>query len=41
MKELGQPVPDGAYKKFKVMGKEFDPAKPEAYLKSFPIHRMA
>jgi nitrate/nitrite transport system substrate-binding protein len=41
MKELGQPVPDGAYKKFKVMGKEFDPAKPAEYLKSFPIHRMA
>lgn len=41
MKELGQPVPDGAYKKFKVMGKEFDPAKPAEYLKSFAIHRMA
>ncbi|WP_119291616.1 CmpA/NrtA family ABC transporter substrate-binding protein [Azohydromonas sediminis] len=41
MKELGQPVPDGAYKKFKVMGREFDPAKPADYLKSFPIHRMA
>ncbi|NWG74208.1 MAG: ABC transporter substrate-binding protein [Rubrivivax sp.] len=41
MKELGQPVPEGAYRKFKVMGKEFDPAKPAEYLKSFPIHRMA
>ncbi|MCU0969692.1 MAG: ABC transporter substrate-binding protein [Rubrivivax sp.] len=41
MKELGQPVPDGAYRKFSVMGKEFDPAKPADYLKSFPIHRMA
>jgi nitrate/nitrite transport system substrate-binding protein len=39
MKELGQPVPDGAYKKFKVMGKEFDPAKPDAYLKSLPSAR--
>jgi nitrate/nitrite transport system substrate-binding protein len=37
MKELGMPVPEGAYKKFKVMGKEFDPAKPEEYLKSFAI----
>jgi len=41
MKALGQPVPEGAYKKFKVMGKEFDPARPAEYLKSFPIHRMA
>ena len=41
MKELGQPVPDGAYKKFKVMGKEFDPAKPEEYIKSFAINKMA
>ncbi len=41
MKELGQPVPDGAYKKFKVMGKEFDPAKPADYLKSFPISKAA
>ena len=41
MKALGQPVPEGAYKKFKVMGKEFDPARPGEYLKSFPIHRMA
>ena len=41
MKELGQPVPDGAYKKFKVMGKEFDPAKPADYLKGFAISKAA
>ncbi len=41
MKELGQPVPEGAYKKFKVMGKEFDPAKPEDYIKSFAISKLA
>ena len=41
MKDLGQKVPDGAYPKFKVMGKEFDPAQPEAYLKSFAIQRAA
>jgi len=41
MKALGQPVPEGAYKKFKVMGKEFDPAQPEAYLKSFAIAKAA
>ncbi len=39
MKELGQPVPDGAYKKFKVMGKEFDAAKADDYLKSFSISK--
>ncbi len=31
----------GAYKKFKVMGKEFDPAKPEEYVKSFAISKTA
>ena len=41
MKELGQPVPEGAYKKFKVMGKEFDAAKPDEYLKSFAISKTA
>ena len=40
MKELDQKVPDGAYKKFKVMGKEFDPAKPEEYANSFAIKKM-
>lgn len=41
MKELNQKVPDGAYKKFKVMGKEFDPAKPDAYIDSFAMKRSA
>jgi nitrate/nitrite transport system substrate-binding protein len=41
MKELGQPVPEGAYKKFKVMGKEFDASKADDYLKSFPISKAA
>lgn len=41
MKELGQPVPEGAYRKFKVMGREFDPAKPDDYLKGFPISKAA
>jgi hypothetical protein len=39
MKELGQKVPDGAYPKFKVMGKVFDPEKPAAYLDSFAISK--
>jgi len=41
MKALGQAVPDGAYKKFKVMGKDFDPAQPDAYIKSFAISKVA
>ncbi|MBL8380954.1 MAG: ABC transporter substrate-binding protein [Burkholderiales bacterium] len=41
MKELDQKVPDGAYRKFKVMGREFDPAKPEDYAASFAIRKAA
>jgi len=41
MAELGEKAPAAAYAKFKVMGKEFDPAKPDAYLASFAIHKMA
>ncbi len=41
MKELDQKVPDGAYKKFKVMGKEFDPAKAKEYANSFAIRKTA
>ncbi len=41
MAELGQKVPEGAYPKFTVMGKVFDAAKPDEYLKSFAIHKMA
>jgi nitrate/nitrite transport system substrate-binding protein len=41
MKALGEAVPEGAYRKYKVMGKEFDPARPEAYAKSFAISRPA
>ena len=39
MKELEQQVPDGAYPKFTIMGREFDPAKAEAYASSFAIKR--
>lgn len=39
MKELNQKVPDGAYKKFKVMGREFDPMKPDAYIDGFALKR--
>ena len=41
MKELGQPVPEGTYPKFTIMGKVFDPAKPDEYLKSFAISKTA
>ncbi|MBU0915418.1 CmpA/NrtA family ABC transporter substrate-binding protein [Aquabacterium parvum] len=39
MKALGETPPEGAYPGFKVMGKAFDPAKPEAYISSFAIKR--
>ena len=41
MKALGQPVPDGEYPKFTIMGKVFDPAKPDDYVKSFAISKLA
>jgi nitrate/nitrite transport system substrate-binding protein len=41
MKELDQKVPDGAYPKFKIMGKEFDADKAAAYAKSFAISKAA
>ena len=40
MKEAGLTPPSASTKKFKVMGKEFDPAKPEDYIKSFAIKRV-
>ncbi|HYF60803.1 MAG TPA: CmpA/NrtA family ABC transporter substrate-binding protein [Burkholderiaceae bacterium] len=39
MADLGQKVPEGAYRKFKVMGREFDPARPDEYLKGFALSR--
>jgi nitrate/nitrite transport system substrate-binding protein len=40
MVELGQKPPEGAYPKITVMGKVFDAAKPEEYIKSFAINKM-
>ena len=41
MKDLGQPFTAGAsYTKHTIMGKAFDAAKPEEYLKGFAIHKM-
>jgi len=41
MKEAGLKPPATASKKIVVMGKEFDPSKPDAYIASFPIKRTA
>ncbi|GAC1407254.1 MAG: CmpA/NrtA family ABC transporter substrate-binding protein [Burkholderiaceae bacterium] len=39
MKELGQTTPEGAYRKYMIMGKEFDASKADAYANSFAIKR--
>jgi len=39
MKELDEKPPEGIYKKITVMGKDFDPTKPEPYINSFAIKR--
>ncbi|MEK7877765.1 MAG: CmpA/NrtA family ABC transporter substrate-binding protein [Pseudomonadota bacterium] len=39
MKEAGMKPPATTTKKFSVMGKEFDPGKPDAYIASFAIKR--
>ena len=39
MAEVGMTAPKESYQKFKVMGKEFDPAKADAYINSFAIKR--
>ena len=41
MKEAGLTPPDTTSKTFVVMGKTFDPTKPEDYIKSFAIKRAA
>ena len=41
MKALDMKTPEGAYPKFKIMGREFDPAKAADYAKSFPIRKAA
>ena len=39
MHDLGYEVPDRTYKSYSIMGKTFDPAKPEEYVNSFAIKR--
>lgn len=41
MAELDMKSPASSYAKFKVMGKEFDPAQPEKYLATFAIKKAA
>jgi nitrate/nitrite transport system substrate-binding protein len=41
MKEVGLTPPTATTKSFSVMGKTFDPSKPEEYIKSFAIKRSA
>ncbi len=40
MTEMGLPAPAGTYKSFTVMGKTFDPEKPEEYVNGFAIKRV-
>ncbi|MBM3951658.1 MAG: ABC transporter substrate-binding protein [Rhodospirillales bacterium] len=39
MQEMGLAPPDTTYGKYSVMGKEFDPTKPDAYVASFAIRK--
>jgi nitrate/nitrite transport system substrate-binding protein len=39
MAELGLPVPTTGMTRRTIMGREFDPAEPEKYLRSFPLRR--
>jgi nitrate/nitrite transport system substrate-binding protein len=41
MQEMGLSPPTNAYKSFTVMGKVFDPTKPDDYLKTFAIKKAA
>jgi nitrate/nitrite transport system substrate-binding protein len=40
-KSLGYPTHQSTMTKHVIMGREFDPNAPEAYVKSFTIHSMA
>ena len=39
MKELDQKAPDNGYRSFRIMGRDFDPTRPQAYVDSFAIKR--
>jgi nitrate/nitrite transport system substrate-binding protein len=39
MQEMGLKPPDTTYAKYRIMGKEFDPAQPDAYIAGFAIRK--
>jgi nitrate/nitrite transport system substrate-binding protein len=41
MVEMGLTPPETSYKSFSVMGKTFDPTKPDEYLNSFKIRKAS
>jgi nitrate/nitrite transport system substrate-binding protein len=41
MTEMGLSPPSTSYKSFSVMGKSFDPEKPDDYLNSFKIRKAS
>ena len=41
MQEMGLTPPQTAYKSFSVMGKTFDPTKPDDYLAGFKIRKAS
>ena len=41
MKDMGLTPPATSYKSFFVMGKPFDPAKPDEYVASFKIRKAS
>ncbi|MDR2051661.1 MAG: ABC transporter substrate-binding protein [Deltaproteobacteria bacterium] len=41
MREMGETPPEDSYSSHVIMGKEFNPAEAEAYLRSFPINRIS
>jgi len=41
MAQAGWRPPEGSYKSYHIMGKTFDPAKPDDYLRSFAVNSMA
>jgi nitrate/nitrite transport system substrate-binding protein len=41
MKEVGLTPPASTSKSFSIMGKTFDPSKPEDYIKSFAIKKAS
>jgi nitrate/nitrite transport system substrate-binding protein len=41
MAAAGWRAPEGTMRKIRVMGRNFDPAAADDYVRSFPIHKVA